>query len=376
MRVAINALAATNLSGRHVLLGHLRNLARWTADRHSIDVLYHETNADLVCDLGSHVKWLRCPAYTGRWQGRAYWERTQLPRLLSRRNADFMLTTSGGIVPGLGIPQVSYAQNPLPLVATVSRGPLAQFKTALQRRAFAMAMRDASMMFFLSEHLRRLYRDGTGKVERASEILYVGLDEETFASAEQLPPHIQRQPHRILSVSVMAPHKEIETVIRAVHRLRTREELPLELDIVGPWSDAGYEQATRRLAKDLGLNGAVRITGAVDRERLHRFYAEASLFCLMSRAESFGIPALEAQAFGTPVLSSNSCAAPEICGDGGMYASPGDVDRVAELMGEIVTDRAAWGTLSQAARVNAGRFHWRDCSRPILSMFDAVNGTQ
>ena len=31
MRVVVNALSTTNLSGRHVLFGHLARVARWSA---------------------------------------------------------------------------------------------------------------------------------------------------------------------------------------------------------------------------------------------------------------------------------------------------------------------------------------------------------
>ncbi|GAG17383.1 unnamed protein product, partial [marine sediment metagenome] len=55
MRVVVNALSATNLSGRRVLLGHVSRLARWTAGRHEYCVLYHRANRDIRRDLGPNV---------------------------------------------------------------------------------------------------------------------------------------------------------------------------------------------------------------------------------------------------------------------------------------------------------------------------------
>ena len=79
-------------------------------------------------------------------------------------------------------------------------------------------------------------------------------------------------------------------------------------------------------------------TGYTSREDLYQYYTESRLFCLMSRSESFGIPAVEAQVFGIPVISSNCCAVPEVCGKGGIYREPDDVQGVALEIFNLLTD--------------------------------------
>jgi glycosyltransferase involved in cell wall biosynthesis len=90
----------------------------------------------------------------------------------------------------------------------------------------------------------------------------------------------------------------------------------------------------------------------------------------MSRCESFGIPAVEAQAFGTPVVGSNVCAMPEVCGDGGVFGAPEDVPATANLLQRLLTDSADWQDFSDAARRNAAKYQWSECSRPLLSLFE------
>ena len=89
----------------------------------------------------------------------------------------------------------------------------------------------------------------------------------------------------------------------------------------------------------------------------------------MSRCESFGIPAIEAQLFGTPVVCSTACAVPEICGEGGLFCEPDDIPGIAEALESLLSDANAWNDASEQARRNADRFRWQTCSQPLVKLF-------
>jgi len=370
VKVLVNALSATNLSGRQALLGHLSRLARWTAGGHDFVVLHHAANRDLVRDLGPNVSWTEAPAAASHWLFRSFWERTRLPGLARRLRADLYFTPSGAVTGGLDIPQVSMALNPWCMVRRVHRGAGERLKARLQRYAYRQAVRKAAMMAYASRYLRDAYRANAGATERAAEIVYPALDDETAAAVASAPTGLPRDKNRILCVSRMAWHKGVETVVEALSILRREHGVPAELRLVGGWAEADYERSIRDRVARLGLLGAVAFDGHVTRAQLLDHYARARVFCLMSWCESFGIPSVEAQAFGLPVVVSNCCAMPEVCGEGGLYPEPGDAAGTAQALASLLIGEAEWRRRSEAAMANAARFRYDITSRPLLNMFE------
>lgn len=370
-KLLVNALSATNPSGAHVLLGHAGQLADALRGRVRIVVLARAEMTGLRAELGGRVDWEFAPAATRGWLFRAAWERVRLGRVLRKHGAELYFAPSG-IAAHLSadIRQIVFCQNPWALVpAARRRRDFA--KAGLQRRAYRRAMRAADVMVFNSGYMQAAYRANAGREEQRGLVVYQAAEDATRVRAAAAD--VARQPNQILCVSVMGPHKNVETLVRALREVRAGCP-DAHLVLAGSWPDAAYERNVRGLVAALGLGAAVEFAGFVARERLDRLYAESRVFCLMSRCESFGIPAIEAQLFGTPVVSSTVCAIPEICGAGGLFRDPDDVAGVAAALRTLLADEAEWKRLSDAARANAARFAWSECSRPLVALVAELAG--
>ncbi len=367
MRVIVNALSVTNLSARHVLMGHLRQLAGWTVGTHIYTVLYHRGNADIVCELSSNVEWLECPPATMRWAPRLVWETAVLPSLCRRLGAGLLWLPNGITVAGLTIPQVTLAQNPWALVPGLPMSLTERLKAVVQRASYRTAMKRADLILFNSDYMRSAYRENAGFEEKASVVAYQGLSESLFEAAANV--RATRAATEILCVAVFAPHKRVEVLVSALSQVRKTHGIPATLKLVGPWPHADYLQRVRTAIAENDVADSVEITSYVDTARLHAHYASARLFCVLSLCESFGIPAVEAQAFGTPTVSTDCCAIPEVSGEGGVYVPVDDAHAAAAAIARMLGDEALWQQKSRAAVANAARFHWADCSRPLLEMF-------
>jgi glycosyltransferase involved in cell wall biosynthesis len=379
-RIIVNALSVTNQSGLNVLAGHLGQLVPRLCGTCGFTVLIREDMAVLKRLFEGQVEWIAAPACTARWLPRTVWERLHLARISNRTGARFYFTPSGIAASLPGIPQVVFCQNPWALVPEARRWQDA-IKAWLQRRAYRQTMKTADVMVFNSHFMQMAYRENAGRTERRGLVVYQAVDDETRRRAEQWRDR-PRKPGQILCVSAMGPHKNVEALIQAFSQLvrgssvagsQTSGLRPLtsepSLHLVGSWPDASYERKIRKLVGDRNLSSRVHFAGFVSREELDRLYAESRVFCLMSRCESFGIPAIEAQVFGTPVVSSNVCAVPEVCGDGGLFVDPDDIEGIAAALERLLTDDIEWQRLSVQASRNAGTYTWERCSAPLVDLF-------
>ena len=112
----------------------------------------------------------------------------------------------------------------------------------------------------------------------------------------------------VLSVGRLYRRKRIDVLLRAAAMLRTR--IPqLAVRIVG---DGPCRDALHRLAGSLQLGSTVEWLGDVSRSRLAAEYSSASVFCMPSVQEGFGIVLLEAMAAGKPIVASRAAAIPEV----------------------------------------------------------------
>ena len=365
-KIILNALSVTNHSGGHVLRGHGTHAIRSLADSCRFVVLCHASATSLKEAWGGSVDWIHAPERTRHWLPRWVWESRHLPRLARDPDVAAYFTPSGVAAPGVSVPQVVFCQNPWALVRSARRLRDAP-KAALQRWAYRQTVRRADILVFNSRFMRDAYRANAGCREREGHVIYQAPDDETHQAAVTFR-NTPRESGRIVCVSVMGPHKNIETIVRAVEELRRRGRGGVSLHLVGGWPDRAYERHVRSEIRRAALDDAVHLHGHVARTELYRHYAEARVFCLMSRCESFGIPAIEAQCFGTPVVCSNVCAVPEICGDGGLFCDPGDVAGVARHLDRLLADETAWQAASSHARVHAGQFTWARCSPALTGL--------
>lgn len=138
---------------------------------------------------------------------------------------------------------------------------------------------------------------------------------------------------RVLCVSrlTLADHtKHVDWLLAAVQTIMAAGR-SVRLDVVG---DGDARPDLELLAESLGLGESVRFWGRVDDATLQRLYNQASIFCLPSVQEGYGLVFLEAMSHGLPVVAVRSTAVPElVTAAWGFLAEPGDVgDLAAQLV--------------------------------------------
>jgi glycosyltransferase involved in cell wall biosynthesis len=128
----------------------------------------------------------------------------------------------------------------------------------------------------------------------------------------------------VLFVGRLYRRKRVDVLLRAAAALARR--IPqLDVRIVGNGPCAA---PLGQLAHKLKLGGTVTFLGDVSRARLVDEYRAASVFCLPSVQEGFGIVLLEAMAAAKPIVAARAAAIPEVAPHATLVA-PDDAEALA-----------------------------------------------
>lgn len=124
-----------------------------------------------------------------------------------------------------------------------------------------------------------------------------------------------------------------------------------------------------------GLEGeervGIRLLGAVDEADKHALLGRAAMLLLPSRTDSFGIVLLEAWSHGKPVIGARAGGIPGVIeeGEDGLLVPFGDVEALAQAMGQLLTDEEMARIMGERGREKVRRRHtWeRVCDRVLES---------
>lgn len=121
-----------------------------------------------------------------------------------------------------------------------------------------------------------------------------------------------------LFVGRISPNKAQHDLIAAFAAHRRMHDPGARLHLVGGSSSVAYETALEGLTRELGLEDAVDLTGAVSPAALAAYYQVADVFVSASEHEGFCIPLLEAMHHRIPVVAYAAAAIPEtLAGESG-----------------------------------------------------------
>jgi glycosyltransferase involved in cell wall biosynthesis len=155
----------------------------------------------------------------------------------------------------------------------------------------------------------------------------------------------------VLLIGSKAPHKNFAIIY----------SIAPDLGAKGIYVVAAGAEDTNVYARDHveRLPPNVKHLGRVDDNDLAFLYQNALCLAFPSRAEGFGLPALEAMALGCPVVSSNAASLPEVCGDAALYAPPNNPTAWLDAIGQIAGEPRLRRRLADAGRKRAVAFSWR-----------------
>jgi glycosyltransferase involved in cell wall biosynthesis len=120
---------------------------------------------------------------------------------------------------------------------------------------------------------------------------------------------------------------------------------------------------------DLSSPG-VEVRGRLPREEVKELMRRASVFCLPTRVEPFGIACIEAAQHGLPVVATRIGAIPDIVlhEKSGLLVEPDDCAGIATALGDLLSDPDRCRRFGECGRAHVlGRFTWDATGAKIAS---------
>jgi D-inositol-3-phosphate glycosyltransferase len=138
-----------------------------------------------------------------------------------------------------------------------------------------------------------------------------------------------------------------------------------------------HPESHAELARRLGVDDVTRFVKPMPRAGLADWYRAATVTCVPSYSESFGLVALEAQACGTPVVAAAVGGLTTAVSDErtGLLVKGHDVDDFAAALRRIAMDRAVREDMSRAAVDHALGFGWELTAQKTLAAYQRAHET-
>jgi len=173
-------------------------------------------------------------------------------------------------------------------------------------------------------------------------------------------------PHLLVARNLEALYDN-ETAISAFALVR--EQFPCaRLSIAGSGPE---ELRLRRMVRALGLDGAVRFCGRLERDAMAAVYRSAHLVLNPSLADNMPNSVLEAWASGVPVVSTNVGGIPYLAQDGvtASLVSPANPSAMAQACLALLADDSVCRARAQAGLQEARRYTWEKVQPVLLDAY-------
>lgn len=249
---------------------------------------------------------------------------------------------------------------------TYSIAPLYNKKTAFLSK---MVCSSANSVIAISNFTKQelVKKVGNKKIEVINHGISLG---------EFYKKHIETEEKFILSVGALKYRKGYHISIPAYAAARKR--FPhLKYKIVDDQGDPHYFGQLKNLVAQHGIEDGIEFLSDISDKELSLLYQKAKLFILTSvnvnyNFEGFGLVFLEAAAAGLPVIGTlgNGIEDAVKKGYNGTMIPQNDIEKTAEAIANIVSDRKKWDNMSNNSYAWAEEHKLDDVIKRYISIYE------
>jgi D-inositol-3-phosphate glycosyltransferase len=232
----------------------------------------------------------------------------------------------------------------------------------------------ADLMLASTEAERDQLSTHYGAVPERVEIVPPGVDHSVFfpADASVARHRLGLDGRRVLLFAGrIQPLKGVGMAVRCLAELD--DPTATLLVVGGPSGPDGHDELARAraLACDLGIAANVQFVPPQPHSRLADFYRAADVCIVPSRAESFGLVALEAAACGTPVVAASVGGLRSLVDDGttGFLVDGRDPAAYAAPVATLLDDPELAAEIGATASMRSRRYSWSTTAARLRRLY-------
>jgi glycosyltransferase involved in cell wall biosynthesis len=360
------------------LLREFARIQRSSGGRLQFEVIVHEDERDVFVPEGGGMEVLSLPAGLRPAMKNILWHQTQLPRLCRERKYDVLFLPAAnrrlpfvcpcptvGMVHDFSILHIPgkydrvhhlYITKALPFLSRRLNGVLAPSESS-KNDIVTFAQIPAERVRVIPE--------------AADTAFYRPIPrEEALGYLAPQYPRLVATPFILYVSRIEHPGKNHLRLIQAFSQMKRERNLPHLLVLAGKdWPGA---EVVHQAAVDSGFEKDIVFTGFVPRADVPHLYSATDLFVFPSLWEGFGLPVLEAMSCGVPVACSNISSLPEVAGNAAALFDPTNVESIAGVLGELLTDSTRRQFLARLGYERSKAFQWSRAAEETLEVLQNV----
>ena len=173
----------------------------------------------------------------------------------------------------------------------------------------------------------------------------------------------------LLFVGRMGEEKNIEFLLSTLQEILTKNEIPVNLLIVG---DGPYLKKLCQISRNLRIDSFVKFTGSVLYQDIPKYYQASDIFVFSSLTDTQGIVILEAMSTGLPVVALKDNAFKKIIindKNGFLIDSKLGQKMFAKKVLTLLKNNFLYNKFSQAARQTAYLFSEKKQAEKLLNIY-------
>ena len=197
------------------------------------------------------------------------------------------------------------------------------------------------------------------------DVIYNGVDSPELTKPQK-PNWIENNPF-FFSIGLFTKKKNWESIIAMM------TEFPNYKLVISGYNDTSYGTFCKQLIKENSIENRVILSGSVSNEEKSWLFANCTAFLFPSKAEGFGMPAVEAMKMGKPTFLSNHTSLPEIGGDAAFFFDSFEKSHMKSIV-ESGLDLVKKNPkkFSEKTQQHAQKFNWQTAAKQYLALYDKL----